>query len=230
MLNIVQKSGHSSVTLAPEAGTQRLRDVIQKDITEEDLVQALQKAKKSGAKSAKLYFMIGLPTETAEDIQGIIDLAQRHKNIMPLTISVSTFVPKPHTPFQWDKQINLAEIREKHDLLKNKIKGYNLKLRWQEPHQSILEGVLSRGDRAVGSLIHKAWLTGCRFDGWNEYFSWEKWSSILGCDDRNDSETKPARLDEFYLRSRAEDEVLSWEMLDMGTAKARLWQERRSDV
>ena len=230
MLNIVQKSGHSSVTLAPEAGTQRLRDVVQKDITEDDIILALQKAKKSGAKSAKLYFMIGLPTETDEDIKGIVDLVHRHKNIMPLTVSVSTFVPKPHTPFQWDKQINLGEIREIHDYFKSKIKGYNLKFRWHEPYQSILEGVFSRGDRALGSIIHKAWLAGCKFDGWNEYFSWEKWSAILGCNDQVEGESKPARLDEYYLRERAEAEVLPWEMLDMGTSKARLWQERNTDV
>lgn len=182
--NLVQATGSSSITLAPEAGSQRMRDLINKNITEPDIERALIIAKQAKAKSAKLYFMIGLPDETDEDLQAIVDLAYRYRSILALTISVSTFVPKKGTPFFQYTQNNYSQIIAKQNFLKQKIKGRNLQLRWHEAKLSLLEGMISRGKPVVGQILFKAWQNGCLFDGGMDRLNWQGWldsiSEVLG--------------------------------------------------
>ncbi|XOF33348.1 MAG: TIGR03960 family B12-binding radical SAM protein [Candidatus Electrothrix sp. YB6] len=214
----VRKSGF---TVAPEAGTDRLREVINKGITEEDLLTGCRDAFAAGWNVLKLYFMIGLPTETSEDIDGIIDLAIRtgkegRGGRAQINVSVSTFVPKPHTPFQWHGQLSIAETTERLNYLKRKLPRRGFRLKWHEPYQSFLEGVFSRGDRRLSALIEAAWQDGARLDGWSDHFRLERWLTAaeqLGLD-----------LDS-YLRTREQDEVLPWDHLHTGVDRRFLRQE-----
>lgn len=182
----------SGLTFAPEAGTQRLRDVINKNISDEDLFTAVKEAFQAGWNQIKLYFMIGLPTERDEDLDGIINLAYRvleifkeavedkkRRNRLKVTVSASTFVPKPHTPFQWEPQISLEEIKRKQNYLRERLRGKNLTFDWHEPRASFLEAALSRGDRRISEVIFKAWELGCKFDGWGEKLNFEKWQKAF---------------------------------------------------
>jgi len=213
VIDIIQKHKANTITLAPEAGTQRLRDYINKNITEEDIFKAIEVAKKSKIKSAKLYFMIGLPSETQEDIQGIIDLAFKLRTFLPITVSISNFIPKPHTPFQRTRQIGPEEIAQKQAFLKNKIRGRNLKLRWHNANLSLLEGILSRGGQDLGIIIKKAWEAGCRFDAWEETFQWQIWEKVLL--DFLSEMNLENKLD-YFLRERLEGEQLPWDIIDAG--------------
>ena len=176
----VRKSG---LTFAPEAGTQRLRDVINKNITEQDIFDTLEEAFKSGWDTVKLYFMIGLPTEKEEDLAGIADLVQRILrlgrkivgNRAKITVNTAVFVPKPHTPFQWAPQISREEMKQKQTYLQKHLRGRGLKYNWHDPDTSFLEAVLARGDRRLSGVILKAFQAGCKFDSWTERFSLEKW-------------------------------------------------------
>ncbi|WP_339138247.1 MAG: TIGR03960 family B12-binding radical SAM protein [Candidatus Electrothrix sp. GW3-4] len=214
----VRKSGF---TVAPEAGTDRLREVINKGITEEDLLAGCRDAFAAGWNVIKFYFMIGLPTETQEDLEAIIDLAMRAKKEAmggrtQINVSVSTFVPKPHTPFQWHGQLSIAETKERIDFLKRKLPRKGFRLKWHEPYQSFLEGLFSRGDRRLASLIEAAWQAGARLDGWSDHFLLERWQEAaeqLGLD-----------LDS-YLRPRNQDEVLPWDHLHCGVDRAFLEKE-----
>ncbi|MFH1429441.1 MAG: radical SAM protein, partial [Candidatus Margulisiibacteriota bacterium] len=227
VMDIVQKSGRSGLTLAPEAGTQRLRDLMNKNITEEDIINAVKTARASGAKAAKLYFMIGLPGETNEDINGLVDLVYKLRGYMPITVSVSNFIPKPHTPFQWERQIGMAEIKQKQAFLRSSIKGRNLKFRWHDARLSVLEGVFARGDRSLGKVIKLAWEKGCRFDAWDEQFQWDTWLAVLGYNgEENDNNAGSYdQLFEKYLRARDYDEELPWDLIDIGISKDRLREE-----
>ena len=225
VVDVIQKFKKTSLTLAPEAGTQRLRDLLNKNISDEDIMRAIDIARRSGAKSAKLYFMIGLPTETEADLQGIVDLAYRLRKYLPITISVSNFIPKPHTPFQWEPQASFAEIARKQAFLKSRIKGSHLSLRWHDSKLSVLEGVFARGDRSLGKLIKRAWELGCRFDAWDDQLKWECWIQALK--EANPSATDDESLFQPYLRERAETEPLPWDMIETGVSKAQLWAERR---
>lgn len=177
----VQKVRRSSLTFAPEAGTQRLRDVINKGVTESDLLEAVAAAFAGGWQAVKLYFMIGLPTETDDDLAGIADLARRVLDVgrsqfgagrrLKVTVSASSFVPKPHTPFQWEPQDTLDELRRKQAYLRRRLRGRGLVFNWHDPESSFLEAVLSRGDRRLAAAIESAWRRGCRFDGWSELFA-----------------------------------------------------------
>ena len=173
----------ASLTFAPEAGTQRLRDVINKGVNEEDLLRSVTDAFRNGWNSVKLYFMIGLPTETDEDLDGIVELAnkvakayydvpkeQRNKGLR-ISVSASTFVPKPCTPFQWEPQDSLEEVRRKQRYLREKFRGMkSVQFHHHGPELSHLEAVFSKGDRRLAAVLEKAWRKGCRFDGWTEHF------------------------------------------------------------
>lgn len=216
----VRKTGF---TLAPEAGSERLRRVINKGITEEDLLNTCEHAFALGWKVMKLYFMIGLPTETEEDINEIAVLAgkTRHQGIKTghgkrqIKVSVGTFVPKPHTPFQWHKQLTIEESRGKIFSIKDQLpKGCNLS--YHSPTQGFLEGVFSRGDRRLSRLLEEAWKLGARFDGWSDYFHLERWRMAA----------KTCGLDlEHYLRARDRDEVLPWQHLETGVDSSFLLDE-----
>ncbi|MBO5213795.1 MAG: TIGR03960 family B12-binding radical SAM protein [Clostridia bacterium] len=227
-LRAVRSSG---LTFAPEAGTQRLRDVINKNITEEDIFESCRIAFNGGNSAVKLYFMIGLPTETDEDILGIADLAQRivdyyyqlktKKNGkgVSVTISLSTFVPKPFTPFQWEPQIGLDEIHRRQQLLKNAITSRKIKLNYHEGKTSVLEGVFSRGDRALGKLIYSAWKKGCILDAWDEHFRYDLW-----CDAMEESGVK---VENYAGRRYSYEEELPWDVVDCGVSKAFLIRESK---
>lgn len=222
-LQQVRKSG---LTFAPEAGTQRLRDVINKGVTEENLVNAVTAAYKQGWKTVKLYFMMGLPTETDEDIIGIARLAQKvvdlyrevnGKRGVKVTVSVACFVPKPYTPFQWFGQTELAEFERKQQLLKEHIRDRSIHFSYHDARISYLEGAIARGDRRLNQVIYQAWQDGAKFDGWSEQFKYDVW---LGAFEK--CKIKP----EFYSqRHREKEELLPWEHVTPGVSKEFLWQE-----
>ncbi|MBU4261902.1 MAG: TIGR03960 family B12-binding radical SAM protein [Proteobacteria bacterium] len=205
----VRKTGF---TVAPEAGTDRLRRVINKGITEEDLLATCKSAFALGWKLIKFYFMFGLPTETEEDLAAIGELARKAMAQCPgkranITVSVSTFVPKPHTPFQWEPQLNIEEGFNRIDFLKKNLRDRRIQLRWGDPRQSFLEGVMSRGDRRLSQLIVAAWHNGARLDAWTDHLNVDIW--------RQAAVSLGMEL-EHYLRRRAFDEPLPWSHLDVG--------------
>lgn len=222
----VQQVRKSGLTFAPEAGTQRMRDVINKGVTEDDLEEAVTAAFRAGWSTVKLYFMIGLPTETEKDIGGIAELAKRvtawYREIkgrrgVKVTVSVSSFVPKPHTPFQWYGQNSIAEIEEKQELLRSLFKQSGISFNWHDAKTSFLEGVFSRGDRRLGKVILRAWQHGAKFDGWSEHFKFDVWMEAF-----SDEKVDPC----FYAgRERSFDEMLPWEHLHSGVFKEFLRQE-----
>ncbi|OPY14686.1 MAG: Radical SAM superfamily protein [Syntrophus sp. PtaB.Bin001] len=211
LIDNIRKVRKTSFTLAPEAGTQRLRNIINKGNTEEDLLATTAQVFSAGWKSVKLYFMIGLPTEKEEDLDGIIDLG--HKvlkqtgNKGQVTLSLSTFVPKPHTPFQWHRQIGMEETEEKQLYLRNSIRNRNIGIKWHDRRMSLLEGVFSRGDEALGGLIEKAFRLGCRFDGWSDQFRFDLWEKAM---DELNIQTG------VYLRERTFQENMPWDIIDCG--------------
>ena len=219
----VRKTGF---TIAPEAGTQRLRDVINKGISETDILQAATNAIRNGWHQIKMYFMIGLPTETWKDVEGIVQLGQtmmaelRGKGTHrrpEITISVSTFIPKPFTPFQWDRMEDLASIRQKQEFLKESIDRLHLHFKWHDTKTSFLEGVFSRGDRRLTSVVEYAWKLGCRFDGWSEALQMNNWHQAF----------QACQIDpRHYLEEIPLDSRLPWDHLDAGIAKTYLQQER----
>lgn len=224
LLNTVRKSG---LTLAPEAATTRLRKVINKNISNDDLFAGVKEAYKEGWNLVKLYFMVGLPTETDEDIEEIVNLAYKISSLKKevkgshgnVNITISTFVPKAHTPFQWEPMISLERIKEIRRIIMNKIKHRRIRVKFNKPERSILEGIFARGDRRLGQVIFHAWQDGCRFDSWDDHFDYDKWKVAF----------EKADLDEnFYLsRDRREDEILPWEHLSCGLIKEFLLKERK---
>lgn len=228
LMKKVQKVRKSGITFAPEAGTQRMRDVINKNITEENILASTSMLFKGGWTNVKLYFMIGLPTETDTDIEGIADLSQkvleeyfaipkeeRAKNIN-ITTSTSSFIPKPFTPFQWAKQDSREEIVRKQDILKATIKNRKIKYNWHDNRASYLEGVFARGDRRLLPAVIEAVKSGCRFDGWDEHFKFDKWMQAF----------EKCGIDpDWYLRERSYDEVLPWEHIDIGVTKEFFMRE-----
>lgn len=222
----VRKSG---LTFAPEAGTQRLRDVINKNVTEEDVLKSCKVAFEGGYTSVKLYFMLGLPTETLEDITGIIELAQKvvdsfyslqnrpkGKGIQ-VTVSVSTFVPKPFTPFQYEPQATLEQIRERQKHLVDSVSSKKIKVKYHDSKTSVLEAVFARGDRRLGEVMVKAFEKGCYFDSWDEHFYPNRWEEAF----------KECGIDmAFYAnRLRSFDEVLPWSHLDYKVSEKFLQNE-----
>ena len=216
----VRKTGF---TIAPEAGTERLRKVINKELNEEDLFQGLSDLFTKGWKNVKLYFMMGLPTEKEEDLRGIFDLTKRiasigeRQKIHPnISVSVSTFVPKPHTPFQWESQIPLEEMKERLRLMRDGVKKNHLRFKWQDPHLSFLEGMFSVGDRNLSRVLMEAFRLGCRFDGWSDQFRFPLWKEAV--------EKAGLEMD-LHTRKRKFEQVPPWSFIDTGVGAQFLWEE-----
>ncbi len=218
------KSGH--ITLAPEAGTQRLRDVINKGVCEEELLESVTIAARQGYTGAKLYFMIGLPGERPEDLVGIVELGKKALRAgraasptsrFTITLSVSPHVPKPQTPFQWERQDPSALVEEKVRLLRAHVKGTPLVLKWRDSETTFLEGVFSRGDRRLGAVVLEAWRRGLRFDGWTEHLRFAEWLEIFG---------SLGIAPEPYLEERRSDVRQPWEHVQSPVSRAFLLKER----
>lgn len=225
----LQRVRKTSITFAPEAGTQRMRDTINKNVKEEDLLQSCRTAFEGGCNAVKLYFMLGLPTETDEDVIGIAQLAEKvywtwksyavnKSRGLRITVSTSFFVPKPFTPFQWEAQITREEYHRRVDLLRNSIKNKSIQYNWHEMETSYIEAVLARGDRRLGKLLETVWRKGGRLDSWSEYFSFERWMESFA-----ETGIDP---DFYALRERPKDEILPWSMIDIGVHPEYLWRER----
>ena len=225
----VQTVRKSGLTFAPEAGTQRMRDVINKNVTEDDLLESCRVAFEGGWNGVKLYFMLGLPTETDEDVVGIAELAKKvlwcwkrhasNKNRgVRITVSTSEFIPKPHTAFQWEPQVSRAEYLRRVHLLSDALKDARaITYNWHDAEVSLIEAALARGDRRVGAVIEEVWRQGGRLEGWSEYFSLERWLQAF--------ETCGLDIDFFATRERPLDEVLPWEHMDMWVARRYLERE-----
>ena len=227
----IKKTG---LTFAPEAATERLRKIINKDFNTEEFFEVVQQVYISGYQSIKLYFMIGLPFEREEDLDGIIDLSSRtlelrkkagkglaqvnpaHARRGGVNVSINTLIPKPHTPFQWLKMEQVEGIKYKQDYLKRKIRNTRLRLSLRNPQMSFLEGVFSRGDRRLSQVIFSAFNRGARFDAWDNYFVFDRWMDAF----------KEADIDpNFYLQDKSKDEFLPWDFLDVGISKEALIKE-----
>ncbi|HET6167813.1 MAG TPA: TIGR03960 family B12-binding radical SAM protein [Marmoricola sp.] len=225
----------SGLTFAPEGGSERMRKVINKMVTEEDLIRTVAAAYSHGWRQVKLYFMCGLPTETDEDVLAIADLAKKviakgrevagHNDIR-CTVSIGGFVPKPHTPFQWAAQLDhettdlrLQKLRD--EVRSDKRFGRAIGFRYHDGKPGIVEGLLSRGDRRVGAIIEQVWRDGARFDGWSEHFSYDRWMSAAA----STLDGTGVDVGWFTTRERAYDEVLPWDHLDSGLDKDWLWED-----
>ncbi|MBR5203464.1 MAG: TIGR03960 family B12-binding radical SAM protein [Clostridia bacterium] len=231
LMEELKKVRRSGLTFAPEAGTQRLRDAINKNVTEEEVLRTALKAFDGGWTSVKLYFMMGLPTETLDDIKGIADLAQKvvdtfYRNPnkqkgkgVQVSVSCASFVPKPFTPFQWEPQDTMESLTEKQKHLLSSTTSRKITISYHQSETSVLEGVFARGDRRLGEVIYKAWQKGCKFDAWDEFFDFSKWSEAF----------KECNLTtKFYANRRREyDEILPWDVMDYGIRKEFLIEENK---
>ncbi len=223
-LNTVRKSG---LTFAPEAATTRLRKVINKNISNEDLFAGVKEAYKEGWNLVKLYFMVGLPTETDEDVEEIANLAYRVSSLRRevkgsvgnVNITVSPFVPKAHTPFQWEPMVSLERLKDIRRIIMSKIRHRRIRIKFNKPERSILEGVFARGDRRLGKVILQAWQDGCRFDAWDDFFGYDKWVSAFEKTGLNENP--------YLYRERGEDEILPWDHVSSGIIKEFLQSERK---
>lgn len=226
----VQRVRKSGLTFAPEAGTQRLRDVINKNVTEDDLLQATNAAFAAGWSAVKLYFMVGLPTEERADLDGIADIALRVADLgtswqkrghikkrIQVTVSTSCFVPKAHTPFQWEGQDPISVLQEKQDYLRQKLRDKRITYNWHDPSLSFLEAVFARGDRRLGRVLTAAWQKGCKFDSWSEHFKWDYWMAAFA----------ECGLDPVWYAQRRipYSERLPWDHIDSGVSKRYLQRE-----
>ncbi len=229
LMERVSSVRQSGLTFAPEAGTQRLRDVINKCVTEEDLLNACNVAFDFGKNTVKLYFMSGLPTETAEDIEGIAHLAEkvveayyqnpnRLKKPPQVTISVSCFIPKPFTPFQWDAQDDMELLKKKQQLLKDTLKSRHVRYTWHDAKVSFVEAVLAKGNRKIAEAIERAYALGAKFDAWDEYFSYDIWMQAF----------EETGIDPHFFANRVmgEEEILPWDIIDCGVEKRFFVSER----
>jgi radical SAM family uncharacterized protein len=233
VMSKVQDIRKSSLTFAPEAGSQRLRNVINKGLTEEAILDGAMKAFQSGWNRVKLYFMLGLPTETEEDIEGIAILSDRiareyytipkdqRNGKVSITSSTSFFVPKPFTPFQWARMNSGEEFIEKARFLRGKMNDQlnrkSIKYNWHEAEVTVLEGVLARGDRRISKVIYDAYKAGCLYDSWSEYFHYDKWMKAF--------EDNGIDLSFYNNRERDEDELFPWDFIDVGVTRQFIWKE-----
>jgi radical SAM family uncharacterized protein len=220
----------TGLTFAPEAGSQRLRRIINKGVSEEQILETAEAAFARGWRSLKLYFMLGLPTETMEDIEATIQLVAKIRaagkgikgGLPQVRISLSTFIPKPHTPFQWVAQASQEQLNAKHELLKTGLRRKGSRLSWADPRISLLEAALSRGDRRLGKVIYDAWKSGAAFDAWDERFNYQNWL---------DAFTKSGLEPGFYAyRERSLDELLPWAHIDSGVSPDFLKREYRRSL
>ncbi|MBQ4518737.1 MAG: TIGR03960 family B12-binding radical SAM protein [Clostridia bacterium] len=229
LMQKVQKVRKSGLTFAPEAGSQRMRDVINKGVTEEDLMRSVSLAFAGGYSGVKLYFMIGLPTETKEDVQAIAHLAEkvvrayketpkhlRNKGLR-VTVSASSFVPKPFTPFQWAAQDDIETLRDKQHWIKDEIHDKAIVYNWHEAQLSVLEGVFARGDRRLAKVLLRAQKLGVRFDAWHECFQYDLWMETF--------RSEGIDPDFYNRRERSYEEILPWEIIDPGVSRAFLERE-----
>ncbi len=225
----IQGRKKAGLTFAPEAGTERLRQVINKSVSDDDLLQTMTTALERGWRSLKLYFMLGLPTESLEDVAAIVELVGKIRKLGPkaraprIKVSASTFVPKPHTPLQWLAQNSTEELEPKQQILKRGLRKLGADLSWQDPQMSLIEGVLARGDRRLGPVIRRARQLGAAFDAWSEHFHYERWQRAfdeIGLDPH------------FYAhRERPLDELLPWSHIDCGVRMNFLSQEyQRTEI
>ncbi|MBQ2997893.1 MAG: TIGR03960 family B12-binding radical SAM protein [Oscillospiraceae bacterium] len=231
LLKKISKVRKSGLTFAPEAGTQRMRDVINKNVTEEEIMNTCLTAFEGGYTAVKLYFMIGLPTETDDDVRGIVETAQRVVNLfysMPnkpkgkgvqVTCSVASFVPKPFTPFQFEPQDSREELHRKQEVMRSAVHSRKINLDWHDAETSYLEAVLARGDRKIGKVIETAWRKGCNLDSWDEHFKFDVWMESF-----EECGIKP----EFYAnRTRSYDEVMPWDIFDYAVTKNFIINENK---
>jgi radical SAM family uncharacterized protein/radical SAM-linked protein len=210
----------TGITLAPETPSERLQKVINKVISEEEVFLTVQRAFENLWRHVKLYFMIGLPTESEEDVREIGKLAKRLSRFGgQLNLSVSAFVPKAHTPFQWERMLGIEEIEERYRLLRSLLRGKGIRFKWHNPKMSFLEGVFSRGDRRLGRVLLEAFKLGCKLDGWTEHLKWDKWQEAF---------LRAGINPESYLRERKEEEILPWDHLQSGVKKDYLQKERQN--
>jgi radical SAM family uncharacterized protein/radical SAM-linked protein len=225
ILNQIKRVRKTGLTLAPEAGSQRLRDVINKGLSEESLLEAAKAAGSAGWEGMKLYFMVGLPSEREEDLLEIVRLSREalaagkaeKKGRFHLTISLSSFIPKPHTPFQWMVQAPIGELKEKHYLLRDRLRGQSLALKWQLPEMSFLEAAFTRGDRLLGGVLAQAHALGCRFDGWTDQFRFDLWQAAFSSLDMDPG---------TYSYRRFETEApLPWDHISANLSKDFLLRE-----
>ena len=232
LMERLQRVRKGGLTFAPEAGTQRLRDAINKNLKEEDLLQSCRTAFAGGWNGVKLYFMLGLPTETDEDVLAIADLARKvyftwkeyasnKARGVRITVSTSWFVPKPHTAFQWDAQIPVEEYQRRVNLLRDALKrDKSITYNWHDPDTSYLEACLSRGDRRLADVIETAWKNGAKFDSWSEYFNFQTWMDAFQANGLDPT---------FYAnRERGKDEILPWKVISDGVKDSYLWKEREA--
>jgi radical SAM superfamily enzyme YgiQ (UPF0313 family) len=225
LLDLLSAHKRTGLTFAPEAGSERLRRIINKNIPEDEPLKTAAAAFDRGWTNLKLYFMLGLPTETIADVEeiiqlvaGVYSLGKKVPGKRPqVRVSLATFVPKPHTPFQWVAQESEAELVVKHELLMLKLRRKGIRLSWQDPKTSLLEAALSRGDRRLGKVIHRAWQLGSTFDAWSEQFNYENWLRAFA-----EAGLEP----DFYARrERPLDELLPWAHIDAGPTIAFLKRE-----
>ena len=225
----VQKVRKSGLTFAPEAGTQRLRDAINKNVREEDLLESCRVAFAGGWNNVKLYFMLGLPTETDEDVQGIAQIANdvlhcwreyaSNKNRgVRITISTSCFIPKPHTPFQWEQQVSREEYLRRVRLLRDSLTARNVVYNWHDAETSEIECVLSRGDRRLGGVIEAVWRAGGKLEAWSDFFRYDRWTEAMA--------QNGLSVGFYTTRKREPDETLPWDHIFMGVTKTHLMRER----
>jgi radical SAM family uncharacterized protein len=222
---LVANRGKHNITFAPEAGSERLRMTINKLVTDEDLYAAVENAFAQGWTSVKMYFMVGQPTETHEDVEGIVSLARRVREIgrrhhggrARVRVSTSNFIPKAHTPFQWAQQAQPGVLRERHLYLRDALKKAGVQFTWEDPEHSLLEAVLSRGDRRLGGAIERAWRDGARFDAWHEHYDWDRWQRAMWAESLD-----PA----FYAyRERGLRETFPWSHINIGVTESYLRNE-----
>ena len=233
LMQRLAKGRKTGLTFAPEAGTQRLRDVINKNVTLEALLNSCHTAFAGGYNAVKLYFMLGLPTETDEDVLGIADVAARVMHAwresapnkqrgVRITVSTSYFVPKPHTAFQWEPQITREEYERRVQLLRENMTTKTVTYNWHDGQTSFIEAVLARGDRRLGNVLETAWRKGGHLDAWEEYFSLDRWLEAF-----DECGVDPA----FYAyRRREKDELMPWDMISSGVTKEYLWREHENAV
>ncbi|MDY6906230.1 MAG: TIGR03960 family B12-binding radical SAM protein [Thermodesulfobacteriota bacterium] len=224
-MTLIQQVRKTGFTIAPEAGTQRLRDVINKNITEEAIAQTVGNAFSLGWRLIKFYFMVGLPTETDEEVDGIVSLVQRMTRIKGvagkknnINVSVAAFIPKPHTPFQWEPQLTREQARDRLFYLKDRLESRRIGFKWQNPDASLLEGVFARGDRRLSRLVETAYRKGCRFDGWSDSFDFAKWQAA--------AEACGIDFDFYTTRQRDVSEPLPWDHIFAGISRDFLLTER----
>ncbi len=224
VLTMVREVRKTGITIAPEAGTERLRRVINKDLSEEEVLDTVSRVFSKGWVSLKLYFMVGLPTETMDDLEGIVEMCRKildvagcFKKRARLAVSISTFVPKPHTPLQWTTQISLEETIRRLGWLRKALRRKDIQVKWQEPRLSQLEGAFSRGDRRLAQVLLMAHEMGCKLDGWSEYLRYDLWEEAF--------RRSGIQLEEYVGRKLPQDKPLPWDHLDVGVSQEFLLEE-----